>query len=72
MIMSIPQKSHQSKEKKHVGDDTPKLNGKTQRSEECTYDDGGGVVVVVFDDVVVGIRVRRKRNARGGSRIGCK
>jgi hypothetical protein len=39
---------------KHEGDDTPKMNGKTQRSEECTYNNGGGVDGVVLDDVVVG------------------
>jgi hypothetical protein len=30
------------------------MNGKTQRTEECTYDDGGEVVGVVLDDDVVG------------------
>ena len=36
---------------KHEGSDTPKMDGKTQRSEECTNDDGGRVVGVVLDDV---------------------
>jgi len=34
----------------------PKMNGKTQRTEECTYDDGGGVV---------GVGLRRRGSWRG-------
>jgi hypothetical protein len=41
---------------KHEGDDTPKMKGKTQRSEQCAYVDGGVVVGVVLGDVVVGPR----------------
>jgi hypothetical protein len=41
---------------KHEGDDTPKMKGKTQRSEQCAYHDGGVIVGVVLDDVVVGPR----------------
>ena len=41
---------------KHEGDDTLKINEKTQRSEQCAYVDGGVVVGVVLGDVVVGPR----------------
>jgi hypothetical protein len=41
------------------------MNGKTRRSEECTYDNGGRVDGVVLDDVVVGgsedVTSRRRR-----------
>jgi hypothetical protein len=40
----------------HEGDDTSKMHGKTQRSEQCAYDDGGVVAGVVLDDIAVGPR----------------